>query len=73
MVSREPEYQGDGGSYVACDAVISHLLEGEPLVENSRLDVVDMRTIYREQVVELVERIDALEKICASLKRMNEP
>lgn len=42
MVSGEPEYQGDGGSYVACDAVISHLLEGEPLVENSRLDVVDM-------------------------------
>ena len=30
MVSREPEYQGDGGSNVACDAVISHLtlLEG---------------------------------------------
>ena len=52
VVWREPEYQGDGGRYVGRDAVISHLLDGEPLVENYRLDVVDM--LASEQRVAIV-------------------
>lgn len=39
---REPDYQGDGGTYAGPDEVIAHLFEGEPLVENYRLDIVDM-------------------------------
>jgi len=41
---REPDYTGDGGVYNGRDAVIAHLLEGDPLVEDYRLDVVDMLT-----------------------------
>jgi ketosteroid isomerase-like protein len=41
---REPDYTGDGGVYSGRDAVIAHLLEGDPLVEDYRLDVVDMLT-----------------------------
>ena len=41
---REPDYTGDGGVYTGPDAVIAHLLDGDPLVEDYRLDVVDMLT-----------------------------
>lgn len=39
---REPDYQGDGGEYTGPDAVIAHLFEGEPLIDDYRLDIVDM-------------------------------
>lgn len=49
---REPNYTGDGGVYVGRDAVIAHLLEGDPLVEDYHLDVVDM--LASEQRVAIV-------------------
>ncbi|MBD3941437.1 nuclear transport factor 2 family protein [Microbacterium sp. NEAU-LLC] len=39
---REPAYQGDGGAYTGPDDVIAHLFEGEPVVEDYRLEIVDM-------------------------------
>lgn len=53
-------------------ALLDLLGEKEEALIELRLDVVDMRTIYREQVVELCEKIDSLEKVVASLKAMNE-
>ena len=52
VVWREPDYQGDGGSYRGRDAVVAHLFEGEPLVDDYRLDVVDM--LASEQRVAIV-------------------
>lgn len=49
---REPDYQGDGGEYSGPDDVIAHLFEGEPLVEDYRMDIVDM--LESEQRVAIV-------------------
>lgn len=52
------------------EALLDLLGEKEESLAELQMDVCDMRTIYKEQVVELVEKIAALEKMLASLKEM---
>ena len=44
------------------DALLELLGEKEEALEEMRMDVTDMRGIYKEQVVELVERVNQLEQ-----------
>jgi TATA element modulatory factor len=50
------------------DALLELLGEKEEALDEMRMDLLDCKGIYREQVVELVERVAALEQMNASLK-----
>jgi hypothetical protein len=50
------------------ETLLELLGEKEERLSELRLDVAESKQIYREQIVDLVEKVEALENVVASLK-----